>query len=430
MVNLPNKNHLVNGDATEAQFQGAMGGLYDFIAQLMVSGGPEALEINSGGQVTPTHTNIRVETENESASDNLDFIVNTNLGNKTIIVRNTSSARPVTIRHNQSGSGKFWLLNATNYVLRDPTYSIMFQWDNDNSRWTELYRSVPTAIPAADSAAIVASLNLGTASSRNVGTSTGQIPLRENFGTAAFVNTGTSSGQVPLASQLGSLAFLSQVSDGQLSGSGVSPGTYDSVTVNAQGRVTGGTALTAAWTEKKVRIFTSSGTYIPTAGMKGCDVEAQAAGGRAGSCGWPIGTGDGGNTTFGSFLTAYGGKENLGSGGASLGGTATGGDINVQGECGRPQSDRASGGSSVLGFGAYTSGSVGGFSTNYNATGWGGGGAFTQGGAGGGGYCKKYFTAAQIGASQSFIIGAIATLPTGASTSLPSAGVIIITEYL
>lgn len=440
MVNLPNKNHLVNGDTTEAEFQEAMGGLYDFVAQLSASGGPESLEINSGGQVTPTHTNIRVETENESASDNLDFIVNTNLGNKTIIVRNTSSARPVTIRHNQSGSGKFWLLGATNFVLRDPTYSIMFTWDTDNSRWTELYRSVPTAIPSADSAAIVASLNLGTAAARDVGTSTGQIPLRENFGTAAFVNTGTGNGQVPLSNQLGSLAWLSQISDAQLSGSGVSPGTYDSVTVNAQGRVTGGTAVTSAFSQKIIRIFTTSGTYTPTAGMKTCEVEVQGGGGGAGSGGGLPGTGIGGTSSFGSFMTATGGGFGVGNG-AGTPGTATGGTINRPGGWGASgvSSGIATGGLSFLGF-------AGMCHTNPNyvqpPTGWGAGGAVVNiggisgggGVGGGGGYCKRIFTAAQIGSSQTFVVGLGGGNAGGTTTgyvyAVGGAGVVIVTEYL
>ena len=142
---------------------------------------------------------------------------------------------------------------------------------------------------------------------------------------------------------------------------------------------------------------TGAGTYTPTTGMKQCYVECQGAGSGAGYNGsvgvggsaggycaklftdteigtsqsYVVGAGgaggigagtsasNGGNTTFGSFLTANGGSAaTVGSSAkVSVGGTATGGDINLQGGYGsKAQSSgdfwTGSGGNSFLGMGA------------------------------------------------------------------------------
>lgn len=434
MTDLPNKSDLNSGTATEAEFQSAIGDLYDFIDELGVHGDPELNECNSSGVITPSKAYIQVDTETgTAATDDLNRIVASAVGKKMIILRSTSSARVVTVKHNQSGSGKMWLNGAADFVLRDPSYAIAFAWDTANSRWQEVWRNIPNFIPVAEQSSIRSSLGLGTAATRDTGTSTGQIPLRENFGTAAFVNTGTGNGQVPLANQLGTLAFLSQVTDSQLNGTGVSPGTYDSVTVNAQGRVTGGTALTSAFSNIVIRVFTTvgAGTYTPTAGMKFCDVEVQGGGGYAGA----FGATAGGTSTFGSWMTANGGAAVV-NGGAGVGGTASGGTINIQGGCGFGSGGLGAGGKggdSMLGFGgwSYQNQTVG-----YGASGYGGGGvsSSTAGGtngagwgAGGGGYCRRVFSAADIGASKSFVVGGAGT---GTQGIAPTQGVIIITEYL
>lgn len=131
-----------------------------------------------------------------------------------------------------------------------------------------------------------------------------------------------------------------------------------------------------------------AGTYTPTTDMIQCYVECQGGGsgagnplgaGVAGSAGgycakmftsaeigasqsYSVGDGgaggdgvagsNGGNTTFGSFLTANGGSAAV-SVNLAVGGTATGGDINIQGQSSIYSSAIVStGGSSVFGFGA------------------------------------------------------------------------------
>lgn len=240
MTDLPTRTFLTSTTTTEVQFQSAIGDLYDFVGQLCVSGPYENLTIASGS-VTPTHGLITVDTENGDPTDNLDLIVPSSIGEKLIIVRAVSGARPVTIRTGQSGTGSIALRGAANVVMADPSYMIALLWNAGASHWDEMWRNFGLyTTQSGEITAIQTALGLGTAAYVNVGTSTGQVVLKENFGTGAFVNTGTSSGQVPLANQLGSLAFLSIITNAQLDGSGVSPGTYNNVTVNAQGRVTGG----------------------------------------------------------------------------------------------------------------------------------------------------------------------------------------------
>lgn len=118
------------------------------------------------------------------------------------------------------------------------------------------------------------------------------------------------------------------------------------------------------------QVFTSSGTYVPTAGMGSCIVECVGGGGGGGSIAASIGgaggggaggytrkvftatdigasqavtigaggaaTVNGGNTLFGPFLTANGGVAGGSgiNGIGGLGGSSTGGSINLQGGAG------------------------------------------------------------------------------------------------
>lgn len=441
MTDMPDKSKLVSGSTTEADFQDALGDFYDVVDQLGVLGTPEELDLDSSGNITPTKCNIIVDTENDAvATDTLNLIVPTNLGEKLIFIRGKTDARVVTVKHMASGTGRIYLNTVQDVELKDPSYCIALYWDAAATRWKEMWRNFGLVIPGGTEAAARAQLGLGTASTRDTGIGSTQIPLNSNLGTAAYVNTGVGSTQVPLNNQLGALAFLSTVTDSQLNGSGVTPGTYNSVTVNAQGRVTGGTAVTSAFSQKIIRIFTTSGTYTPTAGMKTCEVEVQGGGGGAGSGGGLPGTGIGGTSSFGSFMTATGGGFGVGNG-AGTPGTATGGTINRPGGWGASgvSSGIATGGLSFLGF-------AGMCHTNPNyvqpPTGWGAGGAVVNiggisgggGVGGGGGYCKRIFTAAQIGASQTFVVGLGGGNAGGSTTgyvyAVGGAGVIIITEYL
>jgi len=201
------------------------------------------------------------------------------------------------------------------------------------------------------------------------------------------------------------------------------------------------------------RVFTSSGTYTPTAGMKFCIVEAlgggAAGGGTAGAGNHGAGGGgaggycrkvisaadigasqvvtigaggvgvvnttggNGGNTTFGAILTANRGLGGLPSTSSGVGarggdgGTATGGDVNVTGQLG--DNGFAATGAST----PYMGGN--GANTMYGSGGFGGYLAVNRGdgtlyGSGGGGIGSN-------GAS-------------GVGGGLGTAGIVIVTEYI
>ena len=307
MTNMPVKTKLTSGLTTEADFQSAIGDFYDVVNQLGVIGPVEVNQCNGSGTITPTKCNVRVDTESLTPADTLNLIVPTNVGEKLLFLRSVSSGRVVTVKHNASGTGKIFLTGLVDVNLTNPLHCIALMWDESEARWNEMWRNFGLIVPAGSEASIRTALGLGTASTRNTGISAGQIPLIDNLGTAAFVNTGVGSGQVPLANQLGALAFKSLITDAEIAGSGVTPGTYSTVVVNAQGRVTGGGIAQAPI----IRNYTANAVWTKPASLKYVDVFLTGAGG--GSGGVPEGSNgaNGGNTSFGAFASVGGGKGGL-----------------------------------------------------------------------------------------------------------------------
>lgn len=239
MAELPNKNDLISGTTTEAQFQSALGDLYDVLAQLALMGPYEPLELDGSGAVTPTKCFIQVDNQSGSAADDLNFIIPTNIGQKVIFVVNTSPARPTKLKHDVSGTGKLNLLNGVDVTLTSPRQVMALMWNDTTGKWDELWRNWGLMLlGSTDAAAIRTQLGLGTAALVNTGIGTGQVPLYSQLGNAASKTIGVLTGQVPTADQLGSLAFLSQINASMMAGSGVTPGNYNNFTVNAQGLIT------------------------------------------------------------------------------------------------------------------------------------------------------------------------------------------------
>jgi hypothetical protein len=198
----------------------------------------------------------------------------------------------------------------------------------------------------------------------------------------------------------------------------------------------------------QVTVLTSgTGTYTTPTGAAYLIIE-MVGGGSGGSGAGISGTAgtSGGNTTFGtSFLTCNGGTG--GSAPTSgFGGTATGGDINVQGSPGsggwdcRTDSEYQQGGNGGDSF--FGGGGRGGFvNVGGNAVGYGSGGggggvvntsnAFTGGGGGAGGYLKKTITSPS--SSYSYAIGAGGAGGAGLgghfSGGSGASGVIMVTAY-
>lgn len=160
MTDLPTKSDLTSGITTEAEFQTAIGALYDVVKELAVLGPHQALTIASD-TITPSVGQIIIDTEGSASTDNLSFILATNVGSKVIFIRTTSAARVVTLKHNQSGTGKLWLAGAADAVLYDPTYVVALYWNATTTRWEELWRNFGLLITqTAEATAIKTALGL------------------------------------------------------------------------------------------------------------------------------------------------------------------------------------------------------------------------------------------------------------------------------
>lgn len=211
MTDLPLKTDLTSGLTTEASFQSAIGDLYDVVKEMAIIGAPELHEIDTGA-VTPTHAHIIVDTEDLDPTDNLDFIVPTVLGKKLLILRPTSAARVITVRHNQSGTGKIWLADAANAVLYTPAYTLVLYWSDTNSRWEELWRNFGLFITqAGEASAIRTALGLsGTYAPLNSPTFTGTVIVptptagdnTTKAASTAFVKTALDNMQSSLTTQI------------------------------------------------------------------------------------------------------------------------------------------------------------------------------------------------------------------------------------
>lgn len=198
---LPTKSWLTSGITTEANFQSAIGSLYDFVSQLAVGATPEMIEIFGGVATPQASTFMLVDTEDEGASDDLDRIANDNIGSKVIFVKAYSAARPVTIRHNQSGTGKIRLAYGTTALLDTVNKMIAFYYDAPNNQWIELYRN----------------WGMYLANTADINT----IRTLLGMGSAAAANIGTDPSNLSTNAMLGDLAFLDTINNADLLGSGV-----------------------------------------------------------------------------------------------------------------------------------------------------------------------------------------------------------------
>ena len=173
------------------------------------------------------------------------------------------------------------------------------------------------------------------------------------------------------------------------------------------------------------QVFTGSGTFTVPAGV--VKLKVQICGGGGGGSGNSVNGTAGGNTTFGSYLTANGGAGGTtGGSSVSAGGTASGGQINLTGGTGQFNAAGGFNGGGGAGSGTATPnapgvgilGGTGGYldsnisSAYLAATGYGNGGGGTNQAGGGGGYCLGYITGLTPGSSITVTIGAAGTCST------------------
>lgn len=196
MTDLPDKTDLTSSGTSEAEFQGAIGALYDYVSQLVVGQPPEINSIVLGS-ITPSSTFITVDTESDTSADDLTNIVPTNIGAKVIFVRSESSARAVTLKHNSGGTGMFWNHGAVDVVLDNINKLIVFYYNPDSTRWEELWRNWGVfTTGAGDRAAALTAIGAGTAATKDTGTLSGQVPTNADLGALSLVSQITSLTQI------------------------------------------------------------------------------------------------------------------------------------------------------------------------------------------------------------------------------------------
>jgi len=189
------------------------------------------------------------------------------------------------------------------------------------------------------------------------------------------------------------------------------------------------------------QVFTAgSGTYTRPAGCRAINVRMVGGGGGGAGGGGATGDGTAGSASlFGGVLSAGSGAAgSLGFAFQSLGGVATGGDINIRGGDGAGANGAigvmsGAAGNSAFGGAGATTAAFGGSNAAVNSGSGGAGGASsaanTGGGGAAGGYVEKLFSPAA--ASYSFTVGAAGSGGTGTVTTggNGAAGIIIVDEY-
>lgn len=392
MANMPTRSHLTSGTTTEANFQSAIGSFYDVVAQLALIGPEQSVDIDIDGNISPTKSLLVVDTYLDAPTDSLQLIVPTNIGEKVIFLRSESSARVVTLKNMQSGTGKMKLLGGVDAVLSSSDYVIALYWDSVNSYWRELWRNFGVYVSAGDQAAARTALGLGTASTRNTGTSSGQIPLIDNLGNVAFLSTGTGVTNVPTVTQANTLYSrlvnnLSDLPDKGAARGNLGLGAGATALIATQPQAQAGTDNTTLMTPLRVaqaiatlgggligmQAFTASGTWTKPADCKSVVVFCTGGGG-GGSSGvrnsstFAPGAGGGAGGTAIDFIDV----SAISTVAVTVGAGGAGGD-GVGGGAGGPG---GAGGASS--FGAYCTGNggSGGGATNTSlSVGGGGGGA-------------------------------------------------------
>ena len=92
------------------------------------------------GAITATTSFVQLDTEAAAASDDLDTINGGEAG-AIIILRTTSSARDVVVRHLGGGTGNIRLNGAADYTIANTSSRLTLMYDSGLSLWAEIARS-------------------------------------------------------------------------------------------------------------------------------------------------------------------------------------------------------------------------------------------------------------------------------------------------
>jgi len=328
MTNLPIKTHLTSSLTTEAQFQAALGDVYDFINQLATAGVAEE-HLLSADRFTPTKGYVVIEPESGAASDNCSGISPSSIGEKVLFLT-IKSGKTITLKHNVSGSGKLFLRGTADLIMTEPTQLLCLRYSSSTDTWYESFRNWGVYVPSStDKSSARTALGLTEIATRTVGVDAGMIPSVDNLGDLAFqdaVGTGLIANNA---------VTETKIADGAIPVSKLKNGTIDTLvgyaTSGAPVNVTMGSGITllngvlSAASGSGFSLFKTAGAFTFTVPAGVTQIKGFAIGGGGGGNGIslsnsnPVNGGSGGSSKIGTFCEAYGGSSNQSGGSAVIG---------------------------------------------------------------------------------------------------------------
>ncbi len=138
MVAFPVAGYIGGDTRTEAEVETAFDDWLAATRQLPGAAAETTLTIATGA-VTPTACSHAIDTEAAAASDDLDTIAQANLPDGSLLlIHSADNARVPTVRHNQGGTGKVLLKDASNFVLVNTGVYLLLQ--RKGTTWEEITR--------------------------------------------------------------------------------------------------------------------------------------------------------------------------------------------------------------------------------------------------------------------------------------------------
>ncbi len=138
MTNLPARADIVDPNRTVAQAQDDRGDVRDVVSELRGGSGEETLTL-AGDAITPTRATVRIDTEGQTATDDLRQIVQTNHPDgRELVLLAADPGRKVLVRNLSGGAGQIQTLAGRDVLLQKRFCMIVRRVA---TRWLQLYET-------------------------------------------------------------------------------------------------------------------------------------------------------------------------------------------------------------------------------------------------------------------------------------------------